>query len=83
MINVDTKLINISVAARDKDKKLVEGLAKENFSMSVNGKRRSIDFLSSADDSTSFGVIYDLHPKSTENTRSVLAALEDFEKSSA
>jgi Ca-activated chloride channel homolog len=77
---VDTQIVSLSVAVRDNRGKPVKGLAVSQFQVFDNGVLQKIEHFSNADSGVAFGVVYDLHPTTDDNTRAVLLSLRQFTK---
>jgi Ca-activated chloride channel family protein len=75
---VETNLVTLNVAVTNKTGKNVLGLSKGDFSVFDNGKRQDIDTFSAENAPVSFGIVYDLHPTTDEQTAGILAALKQF-----
>ncbi|NNE66517.1 MAG: VWA domain-containing protein [Pyrinomonadaceae bacterium] len=80
-IKVNTEVVNVSVSVFDRKGNAVVGLTREDFELLDNGKKTPIEFFSSVDAPVSYGIVYDLHPSTTEQTKSVLRSLDAFTKS--
>lgn len=79
-INVETNLVNLSVAVTDAKGKYVEGLQKEQFEIFDNNIKQEITHFSAADAPVSYGIVYDMHPTTDERTTAVLESLREFAK---
>ncbi len=79
-IRVETNLVNINVAIKDKNSDFVEGLQKENFEIFDNNIKQEIEYFSAEDAPISFGIVYDMHPTTEERTTAVLESLREFAK---
>ncbi len=80
-IRVETNLVTLNVSVTDRHGKPVTGLAKTDFKVFDNGVEQAVDVFSSRDTAFSYGIVYDLHPTTDEQTASVLAALKKFTSS--
>jgi Ca-activated chloride channel homolog len=76
-VRVETNLVTLNVSVT-KGGKAVSGLSKADFSILDNGVVRPIDIFSAENAPISYGIVYDLHPTTDEQTLSVLAALKKF-----
>ena len=79
-IRVETNLVNINVAIKDKKGDFVENLNKENFEIFDNNIKQEIEYFSAEDAPVSFGIVYDMHPTTEERTTAVLESLREFAK---
>ena len=79
-IRVETNLVNINVAIKDKKGDFVEGLQKENFEIFDNNIKQEIEYFSAEDAPVSFGIVYDMHPTTEQRTTAVLESLREFAK---
>ncbi len=79
-INIETNLVNINVAIADKKGKFVEGLKKENFEIFDDGVKQKLKYFSAEETPISFGIVYDMHPTTSERTKAVLESLREFTK---
>ena len=68
-----TNLVTLNVSVTDKKSNAVRGLSEADFTVLDNGQKQQIDTLSAEDAAVSFGIVYDLHPTSDEQTGAVLA----------
>lgn len=78
LIQVNTDLVNLSVAVVDRNGDHVENLQKENFEIYDNGKKQEIGYFTAGDAPVSFGIVYDMHPTTKERTTAVLESLREF-----
>ncbi len=79
-IRVETNLVNLNVAIKDKNNDFVRGLQKENFEIFDNNIKQEIEYFSAEDAPVSFGIVYDMHPTTDERTTAVLESLREFAK---
>lgn len=79
-ISVSTEIINVSVAVSDGAGKSVRNLSKSDFELFDNKKKTQIDFFSGQNAPISYGIVYDLHPTTTEQTSAILSSLRAFTK---
>lgn len=77
-ITVNTEIVNVSVSVTDRKGKPVDGLSKADFALFDNKEKAEIAFFSAENAPVSYGIVYDLHPTTSEQTRSVLRALKAF-----
>ena len=80
VVRVDTKLVSINVAVVDGDGKPVAGLTEDKFEIYDNRVKQEIEHFSNASAGVTFGIVYDMHPTTTQRTNSVLNGLRDFTK---
>lgn len=79
-LEIETNLVNVSVAVIDEKGRYVENLQKENFEVFDNGVRQDITHFSAENAPVSYGIVYDMHPTTDERTRAVLESLREFTK---
>lgn len=77
-IRIETNLVTIGVVAKDKKGNYISGLEKGQFTVYDNKVKQNLSIFSAEDSPISFGIVYDLHPTTTERTRIVLDALKRF-----
>lgn len=77
-IRVATNLVTLNVSVSDKKGQPIRGLTQADFRLLDNGKAQAVESFSDGSAPVSFGVVYDQHPTTEEQTRSVLAALKNF-----
>lgn len=77
-IRVETNLVTLNVSVSDKKGGATRGLSLNDFKMMDNGKPQAIETFSDAAAPVSFGIVYDRHPTTQEQSRSVLEALRAF-----
>lgn len=77
-IRVATNLVTLNVSVSDKKGKTAQGLTRADFKLTDDGKPQEIDSFSDAGAPISFGIVYDQHPATAEQTLSVLDALKQF-----
>ena len=75
-VSVETNLVTLNVSVTDKNGNYVRGLSKSDFLVTDNGRRQDIDIFSAEESGLSIGIVYDMHPSTTERTASVLEALK-------
>ena len=76
-VRVQTDLVTLNISVT-RGGRAVTDLTQADFIVRDNGKMLPIDVFSSENASVSYGIIYDLHPTTDEQTSSVLAALKRF-----
>ncbi|MGB7210572.1 MAG: VWA domain-containing protein [Pyrinomonadaceae bacterium] len=79
-ISVDTNLVLINILVRDKNGQTVSGLKAEQFEVFDDIAKRPIESFSSEEALVSFGVIYDMHPTTSDRTKSVIESLGQFKR---
>lgn len=79
-IRVETNFVSINVSVTDKKGNFIKGLTKENFEVFDGNKKQDIEQFSLEGAPVYFGIVYDLHPTTDENTRNTLEALRQFTK---
>lgn len=77
-IRVETNLVTLNVEVSDSRGRAVSGLSKADFRVFDNGVEQVVDVFSARDSAVSYGIVYDLHPTTDEQTAGVLAALKKF-----
>lgn len=77
-IRIETNLVSVGVVVKDKNGNYVKDLKKEAFEIFDNNDRRQVEFFSAEDAPVSYGIIYDLHPTTSERTKTVLESLKKF-----
>ncbi|MBK8305096.1 MAG: VWA domain-containing protein [Pyrinomonadaceae bacterium] len=77
-IRVATNLVTLNVSVADKKGKAATGLKLSDFRLTDNGKAQEIETFSDAAAPVSYGIVYDQHPTTDDQARSVLAALKQF-----
>lgn len=78
VISVDTNLISVGVLVKDNKGNYVKGLTKGQFEVFDNKNKQEITFFSAEKAPVSFGIVYDLHPTTSDRTRIILNSLEKF-----
>jgi Ca-activated chloride channel homolog len=79
-IRVETDLVTVNVAVADKQGKPVKNLRQEQFEIFDNRTKQQISYFSAEDAPVTYGIIYDMHPTTTERTTAVLESLRSFTK---
>jgi VWFA-related protein len=80
-IRVGTELVSVNVAVVDGAAKPVTGLSQRQFEIYDEQKKQKIEEFSAASAGVTFGIVYDMHPTTTERTNAVLNGLREFTKS--
>ncbi len=80
-IRVETELVSVNVAVIDAAGKPVAGLSQRQFEIFDEQKRQKIEEFSAASAGVNFGILYDMHPTTSERTEAVLNGLREFTKS--
>jgi Ca-activated chloride channel family protein len=75
-VSVETNLVTVNVSVTDKNGNYVRGLTKNDFTLTDGGKPQDIDIFSAEESALSIGIVYDMHPSSTERAASVLEAMK-------
>ena len=79
-VRVETELVSINVAVIDGVGKPVAGLSQSQFEIYDNRIKQKIEYFSSASAGITFGIVYDMHPTTTQRTNAVLNGLREFTK---
>jgi Ca-activated chloride channel family protein len=77
-IRVATNLVTLNVSVTDKNGKAAQGLKLSDFALLDNGKPQQIETFSETGTPVSFGIVYDQHPSTDDQTRNILATLRQF-----
>jgi Ca-activated chloride channel family protein len=80
VITVETNLVTVNVSITDKNGNFVKGLKRENFEIFDNNVKQEIEQFSAEQSAVAFGIVYDLHPTTSERSANVLGALRQFTK---
>src|SRR5688572_19159713 len=80
VITVETNLVTVNVSITDKNGNFVKGLKRENFELFDNNVKQEIEQFSAEQSAVAFGIVYDLHPTTSERSANVLGALRQFTK---
>lgn len=80
IISVETNLVTVNVAVTDKNGNFVKGLNSKSFELLDNNVKQEIEQFSAEQSSVSFGIVYDMHPTTSERSANVLEALRQFTK---
>jgi VWFA-related protein len=79
-VRVGTELVSVSVAVVDGEGKPVTGLSQRQFEIFDEQKKQKIEEFSAASAGVTFGIVYDMHPTTTDRTNAVLNGLREFTK---
>lgn len=79
-IKVETNLVNVNVLITDKDGKSVKGLERDQFEVYDNNIKQKIEHFSAGEAPVSFGIVYDMHPTTSEMNSAVINSLKQFSK---
>lgn len=78
--SINTDLVLVNVVALDRNEKPSTGLKKEQFQLFVDGVPQEIDSFSIGDGPISYGVVFDMHPTVFDRTKTLIAALQGFQR---
>jgi len=79
-IRVETDLVTVNVAVTDKQGKPVKNLRQEQFEIFDNKTKQQIAYFSAEKSPVTYGIVYDMHPTTTERMTAVLDSLRAFTK---
>lgn len=79
-IRVETDLVTVNVAVTDKQGNPVKNLQKEQFEIFDNKTKQKIEYFSAETSPVKYGIVYDMHPTTTERMTAVLESLRAFTK---
>lgn len=79
-IKVETNLVSVGVSVYDRRGDYVKGLKKGNFKVFDNGREQEIALFSSEAAPVLYGFVYDLHPTTSERTKTILSSIKEFTK---
>jgi Ca-activated chloride channel family protein len=77
-IKVETNLVSIGVVVKDKKGNFVKDLKQEQFELFDNNAKAKIEFFSKEDAPISYGFVYDLHPTTSDRTKTILGSIKAF-----
>ena len=77
-VSVNANLVSVNVSVTDSRGRYVGGLSGEQFELFDDGVRQRIAHFSAGDAPFSLGVVYDMHPTTSEHATAVLGALRRF-----
>lgn len=80
-MRIDTNLVLVDVLVFDKTGQVVKGLRPDQFEVFRDNVKQPIDSFSAETAPVSFGIIYDMHPTTSDRTRAVIESLREFKKS--
>lgn len=80
LIRVETDLVTVNVAIRDKQGNPVKNLRREQFEIFDNRAKQQIEYFSAETSPVTYGIVYDMHPRATERMTAVLDSLRVFTK---
>jgi VWFA-related protein len=79
-VRVGTELVSVNVSVIDAAGKPVTGLSQRQFEIFDEQKKQKIEEFSAASAGVTFGIVFDMHPTTTERTDAVLNGLREFTK---
>lgn len=79
-IRVETDLVTVNVAVTNKQGKPVKNLRQEQFEIFDNKTKQQIAYFSTETSPVTYGIVYDMHPTTSERTAAVLESLRAFTK---
>ena len=79
-IRVETDLVTVNVAVMDKQGKFVRDLRQEQFEIFDNRAKQQIAYFSAEKSPVTYGIVYDMHPTTSERMTAVLDSLGAFTK---
>lgn len=79
-VRVGTELVSVNVSVIDGAGKPVTGLSQLQFEIFDEQKKQKVEEFSAASAGVTFGIVYDMHPTTTERTEAVLNGLREFTK---
>jgi Ca-activated chloride channel family protein len=77
-IRVETNLVTLNIAVTDRNGNYVKGLQKKDFQIFDNNSEQAIDEFSAEEAPVAFGIVYDMHPATGEQSANVLESLRKF-----
>jgi Ca-activated chloride channel homolog len=77
-IVTSTTLVSVNVIVTDKSGHYIRGLARDDFEVFDEKTRQKIAHFSAEPAPVSLGIVYELHPATSERNREMLAALKQF-----
>jgi VWFA-related protein len=77
---VDTNLVLIDVLVMNRDVKPVRGLSAGQFELIIDGVKQPIETFSADAEPVSLGIVYDMHPTTTDRTRAVIESFQAFKQ---
>ncbi|HEX8367071.1 MAG TPA: VWA domain-containing protein [Pyrinomonadaceae bacterium] len=79
-IRVETNLVTLNIAVTDRNGNYVRGLQKKDFQVLDDNFPKVIDEFSAEEAPVVFGIVYDMHPTTSERSANVLESLRKFTK---
>lgn len=79
-LRVETNLVSVNVAVSDGAGKYVAGLRQEQFEIFDNRQKQQISHFSVNEAPATYGIVYDMHPTTAEQTKTILEAVRAFAK---
>jgi VWFA-related protein len=79
-IRVETNLVTMNISVTDQRGNYVKGLQKKDFQILDNNFPQVIDEFSAEEAPVVFGIVYDMHPTTSERSANVLESLRKFTK---
>lgn len=77
---ISTNLVLIDVLVVDKSGNAVRGLRADQFELFTDNIKQSIESFSAEKAPVSFGIVYDMHPTTSDRNKAVIESLRDFQK---
>ncbi len=78
--HIDTNLVLVDVLIIDKSGKPVSGLTADQFELFNDNVKQPIEVFSAEAAPVSFGIVFDMHPTTTERNKAVVESLSEFRK---
>lgn len=79
-VRIGTNLVSVNVKVTDNKGRNIMQLQKQQFEIYDNGVKQQISHFSTNDGPVTFGIVYDMHPTTSERTETVLCVLRQFTK---
>jgi VWFA-related protein len=79
-VRIGTNLVSVNVSVNNRSGSYVGGLSREQFQLFDNDVQQRIAFFSAEDSPSIIGIVYDMHPSTSEHTRARLESLKLFVK---
>ena len=77
-VSVSTDIVTVSVAIRDANGQPVTGLTQNQFEVFDDDVKQTIEQFSPVSAGITFGIVYDMHPTTSDQTNAVLGGLREF-----
>ena len=77
-VSVSTDIVTVNVAIRDANGRPVTGLTQEQFELFDDEVKQTIEHFSHVSAGVTYGIVYDMHPTTNEQTNAVLGGLREF-----